>query len=193
MNKSLLFLVVAGMAFIAAACDSGEPSPAVIDAEAVALQTAAKPKKVYFFAPELDEKTCRATGGCDCCSSHLIFTEGNRFIFIDYCMMDEVYSKGTYAMKNDRLELTFDKLHVDRTFDEAASADQKAPEKYTMRKVRDKSAHSISLERLECNGQTIFRMTSGEKLYGTVDPETDSRELTEYMRKEGVWIQMELN
>lgn len=70
--------------------------------------------QIYFFAPELDSATVKATGGCDCCSSNLLFLNDSVFVAVDYCIGNDTYYKGTYKVHNNSISFRCDSLRVDR-------------------------------------------------------------------------------
>lgn len=69
--------------------------------------------QLYFYGPELDSVTCKATGSCDCCTSNLLFLNDSAFVALDYCIGGNTYYKGTYKIDKNSITFKSDSLRVD--------------------------------------------------------------------------------
>jgi len=146
--------------------------------------------KIFFFAPELDQTTCQATGACDCCSYNILFITDSTFVLIDYCETGYSYNKGSYMLDNTSLTLKVDKLMVDKTYNWESEGNTTGSEtaaySYKIEYIEPKTT---ILKQQVCNGTLIFK---SEYDVGTEDNKRSFSEELKGLKNEGILAKLKL-
>jgi hypothetical protein len=144
--------------------------------------------QVYFFAPELDTTTCEATGGCDCCSSDILFLDNTSFITISYCESDEQIFRGTYQIDYYKVYLHYDTLEIDKEYNWEMETDTTGAVKteYFI-KTQKTESNEIILTALTCKGQIWFKTGDKEISYGSLDKKTSLDKHIQRLKDQGIW------
>lgn len=124
--------------------------------------------KLYRSGPELDPKTCEATGACDCCMGHMYFMNDSEFVAAEYCLHDNFYYRGTYRVHGSRvlLQSSGPALSGETQFD-SLTADFGSSTLYTLQGM-EPSEQEWSLS--SCGEKNVFLTGSDEMPYASEDP-----------------------
>ncbi len=68
--------------------------------------------KVFLFGSAIDSADFTIVADCDCCISHLAIPTDSTFIFVDYCVSGDNYSKGKYLVNGKDPILMFDSISI---------------------------------------------------------------------------------
>jgi hypothetical protein len=74
--------------------------------------------QVFILSKDFIEEKCEVIAQCDCCATDLFFLSTNKFAFVSRCLSGDIYSTGTYSLKNNKLKLNFLKKYVEEEVDE---------------------------------------------------------------------------
>lgn len=146
--------------------------------------------QIYFFAPELDSATGKATGGCDCCSSNLLFLNDSVFVAVDYCIGNDTYYKGTYKVGSNSITFRCDSLRVDREENWETDTDEigKDLPPFFIKVRKDKNVE-FTWTSFYFKDKLCFKTSFGD--YSTPDSEDKQRFITA-TKADSIWTKLEL-
>lgn len=149
--------------------------------------------QVYFYAPELDTTTCKATGACDCCSGNILFLTDSIFLGIDICEANTNYSKGHYHFDNDFLVLTTDSLQVDEEYNWEKETDTTGTvtQEYFIKQSKTPT-FTQKLSRFDCKNNIGFIMGDKEKYFVTPDNDAKITNIIGQLKKDSIWDKLEM-
>jgi hypothetical protein len=141
--------------------------------------------QLYFFAPEYDSTHFVATGACDCCSANTVFLDDSVFLYIDYCDEGCSYTRGAYHMRNGNLEMHFDSLKVEKSYEEPDGKDSTGnmlPD-LTYQTVVSKN-NNLIYKKQEYKGRIVF---TAKNQFGALDTGETASELMKRVKSDGIW------
>ncbi len=154
--------------------------------EHVKLKSAHLSGKLYEYAPEIDTPNMAVTGGCDCCSGNILFIDGTRFVWADYCESTTSFAKGRYEITNDSLLIfRYDDSTVVKEYNWQRETDTNAMPEYFISRQAPVPA-SDSMVAFLFHGQ-IFLKFASRTYYCTVDTTRSPSSLITEMKQEGSW------
>ena len=141
--------------------------------------------KLYFFAPEYDSTLFVTTGACDCCSANTIFLDDSNFLYIDYCDEGDSYSKGTYHLRNNELEMNFDSLSVEKLYpgDQGKNSMADLSPKFTYHATINK-LDKRNYKKQDYKGHVVLK---GMHEFGAVDIHGTADSTMKEAQAEGIW------
>lgn len=74
--------------------------------------------QVFIIAESFSDDKCEVTPECDCCSSDLYFLTNDKFCYVSQCISGDAYYTGTYSVKSNKLQLTFDNKYLNEITDD---------------------------------------------------------------------------
>ena len=141
--------------------------------------------QLFFFAPEYDSTHFVATGACDCCSANTVFLDDSVFLYVDYCDEGCSYVKGIYHIRNDKLEMKFDSLTVEKTYSGAVGSDSikngLTDDTYSISASR---FSNLSFSKTDYKGRILF---TAHHQFGALDTGETADSLMKRVLAEGIW------
>lgn len=149
--------------------------------------------QVYFYAPELDTITCKATGACDCCSGEFLFLNDSEFVSVDYCEFDASYNKGMYRFVDGDIEITTDSINVSRNYNWEKETDTTGKDLVDYF-ISDTlfSKNTLTLKRITCKNSICFVMGDKETYYVTPNKEAILSESIDKMKRDKIWNRLKI-
>lgn len=74
--------------------------------------------QVFLIAEQFNDDKCEVVADCDCCGTELFFVSDKKFVFVSRCLSGDSYLSGTYALKMNKLTLTFGKKYLAEVVDD---------------------------------------------------------------------------
>jgi hypothetical protein len=182
------FFIINTIAILLLACNSATEDKQVVSSENIILTSLSG--EVYFYGPELDTTTCKATGECDCCSGKILFINDSVFVEIDYCEGNTGYCKGHYYLNKGDVIMKIDSLHVNQEYnwEKETDTNKTAPDYFITKSKEDTYTHKISS--LKCNNNIAFKDSEG--YFYAPNEETDILEIIEALKTDDIWQKLEM-
>ncbi|UMY64369.1 MULTISPECIES: hypothetical protein [unclassified Flavobacterium] len=149
--------------------------------------------QVYFYAPELDKKTCEAYGECDCCSGNILFLDERTFLTIDICESDVSYYKGTYKIVDGNLLLSYAGVRVEKNYNWERETDTTGTvtTEYLIETSKT-DPRTQTLTRIACEKNTCFKTNDTEAFFASPDKKQKIADLVRQIEEDGIWEKLEM-
>jgi len=142
--------------------------------------------KLYLLAPEFNSKTCESFGECDCCTSNYVFLDSENFISVDYCLEADTYYSGKYKIDNEKVELKYNALVVQKEYNWDSETDSTNTEpEYKFKTEKCKSFQSTWVK-LNCKRKIYFKTLDEKTQYVSIDKSKTSQNFLIELKKEGI-------
>lgn len=150
--------------------------------------------KIFFYAPEFDSTTGKATGHCDCCSGHLFFINDSEFLNIDYCEANTTFVAGKYKTKANEIMLMSDSICLTKSYNWINETEEQneTTEEYSYT-TSIKTCSTEILKRHPFKNQVYFIPESGERYFYTRDSSIDITKGLMQLNKEGILNKLKLH
>lgn len=140
--------------------------------------------QVYVMTEDFADDGCQPQIECDCCYSNVIFLTDKDFVFIDRCIHNDVYFRGTYTLAKEHLSLNFAQFIIIETYDDE-----------TEKTKIEKQVRSIAPAKLfitTCKtGNVVLQRTDLKVLTKAFsEPRHKADEMIEQLKSGAVWRQL---